>query len=379
MNKIAINKAGLAILSTVLLLLAAEYVIRKYFPTVPEGGHHKIFAEYHPVLGWIKKSNCIGKHVTSEYSVTETMNSRGIRGPEYSYEKKTNEYRILALGDSFTEGYTVQFEELFSEVVKKQLTDRNCEVINAGTGGYSTDQELLFFREEGRKYSPDLTVLLFCHNDVLSNNETEYWRGFKPVFRLKDHKLVAENIPVPPPEITTLDRMSSWIYEKSYVWRFIKDRTASSRKKLLANVPEKRKSKAPKALLVLKKQSITEIEEAWSITGLLINKLAEETAGAGSKLLVVYVPMREAIYPGDWEKTAKTYGITKEDWIVDLPRDRLQAICNTGNIAFLDLTIPFREKAITDPDLYFEIDRHWTKKGHALAGQVIANQILRMK
>lgn len=38
------------------------------------------------------------------------MNSKGIRGPEYPYEKPPEEFRILFLGDSYAEGYAVEFE-----------------------------------------------------------------------------------------------------------------------------------------------------------------------------------------------------------------------------------------------------------------------------
>lgn len=128
--------------------------------------HNQLFMEYDSLLGWGKKPNVVGEHITSEYSITEIMNSKGIRGPEYSYKKADDEYRILILGDSFAEGYSVEFNQLFSEVLKTKLnndsrSDVYFEIINAGTGGYSTDQELLFFQTEGKKYNPDLTILMY--------------------------------------------------------------------------------------------------------------------------------------------------------------------------------------------------------------------------
>ncbi len=57
-------------------------------------------------------------------------------------------------GDSFTQGNMVPFRELSSEVLKARLNDAGpgtYEGINAGTSGYSTDQELVFFHSEGKR------------------------------------------------------------------------------------------------------------------------------------------------------------------------------------------------------------------------------------
>ena len=142
----------LLMFATLISLAIAEIALRIVQRTHPR--HHQLFCEYHPVLGWQKKPNFSGIHVGPKevYRVRETMNSKGIRGPEYPYEKPAQEFRIVALGDSFAEGYTVEFEDLFSEVLKRRLNRdqrRPVQVINAGTGGYSTDQELLWFTTEG--------------------------------------------------------------------------------------------------------------------------------------------------------------------------------------------------------------------------------------
>jgi len=51
------------------------------------------------------------------------------------------------------------------------------EVINAGVGGYGTDQEFLFLTREGWKYKPDLVVVVFnISNDVHDNAVKGYCR-----------------------------------------------------------------------------------------------------------------------------------------------------------------------------------------------------------
>ena len=44
-------------------------------------------------------------------------------------------------------------------------------MINAGVSGYSTDQELLWYRNEGIKYETDLVILVIAGNDVGDNDQ----------------------------------------------------------------------------------------------------------------------------------------------------------------------------------------------------------------
>jgi len=97
--------------------------------------HHSVCCEHDPLLGWRLVAGRTTEFSNPEYAITESFNSRGVRGPEYSLAKPPDEYRIVILGDSFTEGYTVEFEESFSEVLKRQLSEQTgwqIEVINLG-------------------------------------------------------------------------------------------------------------------------------------------------------------------------------------------------------------------------------------------------------
>jgi lysophospholipase L1-like esterase len=71
------------------------------------------------------------------------------------------------LGDSFAWGYGVEESERFSQLLEGAL---GAEVINAGVSGYSTDQELLWYGNEGIKYETDLVILVIAGNDVGDND-----------------------------------------------------------------------------------------------------------------------------------------------------------------------------------------------------------------
>ena len=57
--------------------------------------------------------------------------------------------------------------------MESQLTltlEQPVEVINAGVGGWGTDQEAIFYLGEGFRYQPDIVLLaFFVRNDVVNS------------------------------------------------------------------------------------------------------------------------------------------------------------------------------------------------------------------
>ena len=113
------------------------------------------------------------------------------------------------LGDSFTWGYGVADDEVFTEVLEHNLAERGtrCEVINTGVSGWGTDQEYLFLTDEGFKYEPDLVVVaFFLFNDPRNNSYSQQYGLRKPVFLNLDLELTGVPVPKPrtgPAEVAT--------------------------------------------------------------------------------------------------------------------------------------------------------------------------------
>ncbi len=386
-------KLILILFSMVFSVFLAE-TICSHIPSlqIPKG-HHELFCEYDPLLGWRKKPNVSALHKTHEYSTREQMNSKGIRGPEYSYSKDEDEYRILILGDSFAEGYTVEFKDIFSEVLKDELISKGvrCQVINAGTAGYSTDQELLFFQSEGKKYHPDLVIVMFYENDVWYNNQPKYWRGNKPIFKHSNGRLVLSNVPVALPEISGMtkslrvkDRQTLFgnikedLYNRSCFYRLlvraknkVAHRIVPAQKATSENIPEE--------FMIWQKTTSPAFDEAWNITGSLILRLREETTADGSRLLVFLCPLSASIYSEEWESTKQKYGLSDNDWSIEQAGIRLEAFCARNQIDFIDPTPFFKAEAdklkSEHKRLYYVIDNHWNYYGHKLTGKILADFI----
>jgi len=113
-----------------------------------------------PVLDWRYMPNSqiqLGK-VINQY------NSMGFRGEGHATEKPTGAVRIVVIGDSVTEGYGVEWDNVFASVVQSQLGTRY-EVISLGMGGLNTPQEVHVLEEVGVQYAPDYVVVNFVLND----------------------------------------------------------------------------------------------------------------------------------------------------------------------------------------------------------------------
>lgn len=200
--------ALLGLIAIVAILVSQKRLVidpDEYLPTLQpppiyleEPGHeitgHRYI--YDSTLGW---RNIPGWESTS-FNHKLTINSKGLRDREHPYESPPGIFRILALGDSYTWGYGVADDEIFTQVLESRLLggQPSWEVINAGVSGWGTDQEYLFLMREGFKYSPQVVVLaLFLVNDLTNNMSPKQYGLNKPVFLDTDLELA--NTPVPLP------------------------------------------------------------------------------------------------------------------------------------------------------------------------------------
>ncbi len=187
---------SLLIISTLVALFLSEIALRlmgsKPLYVSPERDR---FWKYDPLLGWAHQPGQEGVFETPQFSTNVRINKNGLRDREHSYERQDDNKRILVLGDSFAWGYGVEEPERFSQQLEKSI---GAEVINAGVSGYSTDQELLWYRNEGIKYETDLVIVEMAGNDIGDNDRqlvsTIY---YKPRFVIEAGQLVPVGYPVP--------------------------------------------------------------------------------------------------------------------------------------------------------------------------------------
>lgn len=102
------------------------------------------------------------------------MNNLGYRDRDFTTVKDAHTYRILAVGDSFTEGSGCRREETFARILEGDLNrrlkaagrPRQVEVFNMGHCGANTIEEVQVIFREVPVLKPDLIILEYYLNDA---------------------------------------------------------------------------------------------------------------------------------------------------------------------------------------------------------------------
>ncbi len=137
------------------------------------------------------------KFVTKNNEIWLKNNSKGFRDIEHS-DINDNRKAIVFLGDSFTWGYEVAFDEMFVNLLRSKISEY--QLFNLSHRGYGTDQELLTFNNWKYEKPVKWVILMFCENDVKDNGSSFRYDRSKPFFKLVDNELALTGIPVPKHE-----------------------------------------------------------------------------------------------------------------------------------------------------------------------------------
>ena len=362
---------------------AARYAVRQRLsrPFTTRGS----IVRYHATLGWDKPPGAHAWLHRPEYSVYLEINSHGLRGPDRDYAKPAGVVRALLLGDSHTEGYAVPEQRTVRAALERELNRGGCgrrEVLNGGTIGYSTDQEHLFFVEEGRRYSPDIVVVLFGWNDLYFNTTGE--QG-KPYFELEGDTLVLRNSPVPPPRDgpwlrtpeTRQPTLNAW--RGSMALRLLSDRAAAGNPVLhtwLARLgvvePSKGKLPVPKDLWPIETGHEAEVAEMWRVTTAIFRELKRSVEAGGGRLVLFYIPERGELSDRAWELSLQQYQGARKTWRRGRILERLRQLSDELAIPLVDPSAAMAKAQAGWRPAYFPEDGHWTEVGHATAASEIA-------
>lgn len=380
MGNMALASGG--VLVTLLVLEGALRLAERVRGGGKEGLEGRSYTVYDPLLGWRKQPGARVTYKRREYTVEMGINGRGLRDPERGYDAAPGVLRVLALGDSFLEGYTVPLRQTVTQQLEAglQRAGRRAEVINGGTLAYSTDQEYLFYRSEGARYLPRVVLLFFYYNDIIYNDREQYFGRPKPAFDVGATGLVLRRYPVrrsrpseppeadPPEPPRARSALLDWLAERLRAGApHAYDRLAGFG--LWQPIP--RRVPRPELRVYLRRPG-PEVERAWDVTAAVLAQLARAVERRGSRLLVVYVPSRMEVQDDSWALTTLQYARASGRWDRGQVAARLMRLGPRGGYPVLDLTPALRaaDRGWRGRP-YYAFDGHWTALGHRVAAAEI--------
>ncbi|HEY2592533.1 MAG TPA: hypothetical protein VGK33_01380, partial [Chloroflexota bacterium] len=130
--------------------------------------------ELDAVSGYRMRPNTCVRLQSSEYDQVLKTNVHGFVGPDVAAPKPPGEFRIVVLGDSYTAGGQVPYEQNYTALLESdlhQLGYANVRVINAGVGGCGTFCQLGQLENNLAWMQPDLVVdAVFVGNNISEND-----------------------------------------------------------------------------------------------------------------------------------------------------------------------------------------------------------------
>lgn len=363
----AINVLLALLMSLLLGVLALEGGLRALGKGPPEP-----LLEHDEFTGWRKRTKITVERSGPEFDVRIATNEQAlVDDPMPDPRKPAGAFRVLVLGDSFTQGFTVGRDDLYVDLLERRwiAQGRAIDIVNAGTEGWSTDQEVAWLLRNGAKFEPDLVLVAAYENDLYWNGQPRYVQRAtpKPLFRA-DGTLAIERCEDIGPE--------------PWTQRFAITRTASALWNP-AELPEEFLFQPSGALRPISREFAPLLNDRAPFltpcidgtTGALI-ALRRECERIGAKPVVLAIPSHssvDAAYAARFADLALG-GLPKERWAPDSAIELMVKLSQALGIPVLDprtaLRVAQREHA-----QYFDVDWHLNPSGNRTLASFLHDEL----
>jgi hypothetical protein len=315
------------------------------------------------------KPNLTFHHVTSEFDSYLYTNSEGFRTSrfheEYSLSKEDSRFRVLLLGPSFAFGWGVNYEDTFANQLKNYLEaggfagGRKIEVINASVPAMPPSNQLNWFDNYGKKYSPDL-VVQFIYGGMSVNDKMD-----------TDLKVNSDGYVVRA-NVTRAAKIQSLLKNFALVhYGWVLYTTVNSA--VGEHAKDKRIEGAGREL---KEQTQFDPEEEFTRSSInYYRHLSNSVSSAQAKLLIVHFPLSYCVHRGDISRW-KHLGVIDVDGQISF-NEKFCGYLSQQGIPCLNITQELIGEAQHSQErLYYWLDIHWTPKGNRIAAQSVTRYLL---
>lgn len=239
----------------------------------------------------------------------------------------------LFLGDSFTQGAQVNYDEIFSSLMYQDFPDK--VIVNAGMSGAGLYESLNYLRDEGVNLHPKRIILqIGAFNDFYNIREreagwSEYLMEHSELFRYIQYNLIDN--PVLP-----LGRWTEPFFD---------------------NIEENSKYN------IFFKESSPEKEADKFAFAEVLSKYKDEADKIGAELVVMLIPSKEQTSDEMLDVVCQRFDINKNELDMAATNRLTRETCTRLGIGLIDLYDRFREN---EKFPFFMRDEHLNSDGHRL-------------
>lgn len=363
LKKLVVPVVTLAI-SLALSLAAAEILVRVARPqlrlVIEPGG----FYEPDPPGRYRLSPGYRGRiYNRAEYSNEIRINQAGLRGSEVGSSTEET-LRVLVVGDSFVFGVGVEDTETFTALLPMHLAREGFEAegLNAGIPAFGVPDAESWFRRHGADLDPDVVVLaIFLGNDLVDASPD------------REEILLVDGLLVPS---QSSGGLKAWLHRRSHLYVAIKSLFEQPgfqplRDKLGLAEPWKMRT-LREELGVYKQSARQDLRPAIDATDKALGRFADLSENLGFELFAVLIPSEIQLATDRWQASLTSLGLDPADYDPSTPTRIFRDLLARHGISTLDLGPPFVAGLSRGDELYFRLDRHWTRAGHSLAADELA-------
>lgn len=352
------------VLSLVALILGLELGAR-LFAHPP-----RQLVAYDPALGWRFVPN-VKAPAGDGFFVT---NSLGFRDHEHAPGPRPDVFRILLLGDSYLAAAGFPEEKILVRRLESKLNERRAakggpkpvEVIVGAAPAWSTDQQLLYWREIGRAWKPDLVLLVMAPNDIRESYA-------KRIFSLDPDGALGGSL-TGPRDLSSrvpLSARAFWfLLNHSALAQWLAARTGRADVfPLLARYFSFTFPLADRAATDVDfylKKSDPALAPAHALFAALLGQLGREVRESGAEFLVTTLPTKiEGVAPIADSRLARPEAVA----------DFVRGLTTREKIGFIDLHRHLPKQPYDRWRLFLEEEYHLNEAGHEYVAEELANEL----
>ncbi len=293
------------------------------------------------------------KRPGEEFAQVVETNSKGLRDYEYDYKKPKDTYRVAMVGDSFTEGYQVGFNQSIPKVTEVALQEEGkYEVINFGHGGFGFLPLAVIIEEKITDFNPDMVILVFFVGNDYTKLTTGAYKSFPEEFwdpekheELKK-EVYGNSLKLKISSFLRRHSVLYYVYKRTFVF-----------KNSVHNPNED--------YLAYEKEYDEQLTKNVEITEKIFSFLQQDLEKRDIKFVVVLLPAKEQIV-----------GTMPKEYELLKPQRIVKEMLEERDIAYLDLYPTIRDAQKIN-NTYWKVDAHLNEYGYEVAGKEIAEFMLK--